>query len=111
MRKTAILILCTVQLIHEMHPEISNRFFISFKTRFDQVVFSRCRIRHIRLTPTQCMFCKTPLSVKHILLDCPAFNACRKLFYDVNSLKELFGIILPEKVLEFLSYVNVKNIV
>ncbi len=24
---------------------------------------------------------------------------------------ELFGIILPEKVLEFLSYVNVKNIV
>ncbi len=27
------------------------------------------------------------LSVKHILLDCPAFNVCRKLFYDVNSLK------------------------
>ncbi len=60
--------------------------------------------------PTQCMFCKIPLSVKHVLLDCPAFNACRKLFYEVNSLKE-FSIILPENDLEFLSYVNVKNLV
>ncbi len=37
-------------------------------------------------------FCKISLSVKHILLDCPAFNVCRKLFYEVNSLKE-FNII------------------
>ncbi len=50
--------------------------------------------------PTQCMFCKIPLSLKHILLDCPAFNVCRKLSYEVNSLKE-FSIILPENVLEF----------
>ncbi len=50
------------------------------------------------------MFCKIPLSVKRILLDCPAFNVCRKLFNEVNSLKELFSIILPEKGLEFLSY-------
>ncbi len=38
--------------------------------------------------------------------DCPAFNVCRKLFYEVNSPK-VFSIILPEKVLEFVSYVNV----
>ncbi len=105
---------------HEIHLEISNRFLISFKTRFDQVVFTRCHIGDTRLThacllkgedPTQCMFCKIPLSVKHILLDCPTFNVCRKLFYEVNSLKDLFSINLPEKVLEFLSYVNVKNLV
>ncbi len=36
------------------------------------------------------------LSVKHILLDCPAFNVCRKLFYELNSLKELFSIILTD---------------
>ncbi len=52
--------------------------------------------------PTQRMFCKVPLSVKHILLDCPAFNVYRKLFYEGNSLKELFSIILPEKVLIFI---------
>ncbi len=82
-------------------------------------VFTLQCIGHTRLTrafllkgedSTQCMFCKVPLSVKHILLDCPAFNVCRKLFYEVNSLKE-FSIILPEKVLELLSYVNVKNLV
>ncbi len=31
-------------------------------------------------------------------------------FHEVNSLKE-FSTILPEKVLEFLSYVDVKNLV
>ncbi len=44
------------------------------------------------------------------MLDCHAFNLCRKLFYDVNS-QVLFCIILPEKVLEFASHANVKNIV
>ncbi len=45
-------------------------------------------------------------SVKHVLLDCPAFNTCRKLFYEVNSLKELISM----KILEFLSNVNICNI-
>lgn len=44
-------------------------------------------------------------SVKLILLDCHAFDVCTELFYEVYSLKE-FSIILPEKVLQFLSYVN-----
>ncbi len=83
------------------------------------MVFTRSRIGHTTLThavllkdedAAQCMFSKIPLSVKHSLLDCPAFNVCRKLFYEVNSLKE-FSIILPEKVLEFLSNVNVRNLV
>ncbi len=71
-------------------------------------VFTLQCIVHTRLThaffikgeeSTQCMFYKVPLSVKHILLNCPTFNVCRKLFYEVNSLKELFRIIMPEKFL------------
>jgi len=59
--------------------------------------------------PTLCMFCKIPLFVKHFLLDCPGLNASRRLFYEVTSLKDLFNEIMPEKVLDFLSYVNLKN--
>ncbi len=69
-------------------------------------VFTLQCIVHTRLThalfllkvKSLCMFYKVPLSVKHILLNCPTFNVCRKLFYEVNSPKELFRIIMPEKV-------------
>jgi len=47
------------------------------------------------------MFCKIPLSVKHFLLHCPGFNANRRLFYEVTSLKDIFNEIMPEKVLDF----------
>jgi len=55
------------------------------------------------------MFCKISLSVKHFLLDCPGLNASRRLLYEVTSLKDLFNEIMPEKVLDFLSYVNLKK--
>ena len=51
--------------------------------------------------PTLCMFCKIPLSVKHILLDCPGLNTSRMLFYQVTSLKDIFNDIMSEKVLDF----------
>ncbi len=47
-----------------------------------------------------CTFYMTPLSIKHILLHCPDFNASRKL-YEVRSLRDLFSKILPEKILDF----------
>ena len=61
--------------------------------------------------PTLCMFCRIPLTVKHILLDCPGLNTSRMLFYEVISVKDIFNEIIPKKVLDFfLSYVNLKNI-
>ncbi len=44
--------------------------------------------------------------IQHILFDCPAFNKCRKLFYELNSLKELLSVIFLDLFLEFLSCVN-----
>ncbi len=38
------------------------------------------------------------------------FNASRKHFYEVRSLRDLFSKILPEKTGDFLSYVNLKKI-
>ncbi len=38
--------------------------------------------------------------MKHILLDFPGFNASRKLFNEVRSLRD-FSKILPEKIVVF----------
>ncbi len=40
--------------------------------------------------------------MKHILLDFPGFNASRKRFNEVCSLRD-FSKILPEKIVVFLS--------
>ena len=112
--------MCKNNKLYGTNPEITNRLFINFKTRLDQVVYTRCRVGHTSLThgfllkgedPTLCMFCKIPLSVKHILLDCPGLITSRMLFYKVTSLKDIFNEIMPEKVLEFLSCVNLKNLI
>jgi len=64
--------MCKNNKLYETHPEITNRLSTNFNTRFDQVVYTRCRIGHTSLThafllkgedPTLCMFCKIPLSV------------------------------------------------
>jgi len=61
------------------------------------------------LLPTKHYICFAR-PIKHILLVCSIFNASRKRFYyEVTSLKDLISKILPEKLLEFFSYVNVKK--
>ncbi len=61
---------CTNNKLHEIHQEISNRFLISFKTRFDQVLFTRCCIGHTR-----------PYSM-HVLQDSPF---CQTYFIGLSS--------------------------
>ncbi len=39
---------------------------------------------------------ETLFNIKHILLDCYAFNASKLLFYLVRSHKDLFNKIFPE---------------
>ena len=72
----------------------------AFRTaRREQVVISRLRIDHTRLTHAfilkwepqpQCLPCQTTCTVKHILIECRAFAVLRKRFFKVTSLTELF---------------------
>ena len=67
----------------------------SRKSRREQVVISRLRIGHTRLTHSfilkqepqpQCLTCQTTCTVKHILIECRAFAIIRKRFFKVNNL-------------------------
>ena len=81
------------------------------KSRREQVVISRLRIGHTRLTHAfilkqepqpQCLTCQTTCKIKHILIECRAFAVIRKRFFKVTSLTELFENVKIDDVLSFL---------
>ena len=80
-------------------------------SRREQVVISRLRIGHTRLTHAfilkqelqpQCLTCQKTCSVKHNLIECRAFAVIRKWFFKVTSLTKLFENIKIDDVLSFL---------
>jgi ribonuclease HI len=86
--------------------------------RREEVVLSRCRIGHTRFTHSyllngedqpECIPCQTPLTIKHILIDCVDFIPQRNSFYSIESLKELFEKISVEKILSFLKQIGIYN--
>ena len=77
------------------------------KSRREQVVISRLRIGHTRLTHSfilkqepqpQCLTC----TVKHILIECRTSAVIRKRFFIVNNLTDLFENIKINDILSFL---------
>ena len=83
----------------------------SRKSRREQVVISRLRIGHTRLTHSfilkqeprpQCLTCQTTCTVKHILIECRSFAVIRKRFFKVNNLTDLFENVKIDDILSFL---------
>ena len=81
----------------------------SRKSRREQVVISRLRIGHTRLTHSfilkqepQCLTCQTTCTVKHILIECRTFAVIRKRFFKVNNLTDLFENVKIDDILSFL---------
>ena len=79
-------------------------------SRRDDIVLTRLRIGHSRLThkyllagepPPECYSCNEVLTVRHLLLDCVDFNDIRQRFYNKTSLKSLFTDVSADKILGF----------
>ena len=86
----------------------------------DQVVLSHCRIGHLWLTHAfflkgepvpKCIGCQSPLTIKHILLNCVDFMALRQQFYTANSMHELFTKVKQEHILAFLSAAGLYHLI
>ena len=84
--------------LKEIVPDLADHYQIQCMNRRDEVVLTRLRIGHSRLTHSylmegepapMCIGCDTPFSIKHILLDCVDFADTRRQFYDSQDLYNL----------------------
>ena len=80
------------------------------QNRKEQVVFTRCRIGHSRLTHSyllnneeqpECILGNYNCSLRHVLIDCVDVADVLQTFYNANSLSNLFTNVAGDTILQF----------
>ncbi len=80
-------------------------------SRSEEIVLSRLRIGHTRLTHSygmkcedapRCVACDRDLTVEHILIECGDFAEVRQRYFDAESLQQLFQETNVTSVFDFL---------
>ena len=104
--------------LHAIEPNISKKSYIPRLSRKEDVVLTRLRIGHTRLTHSYllqreeqpvCIGCNEPLTVKHILVDCVDFLQTRNMFFRVNNLKQVFQDVPVDNIILFLKMIRLYN--
>jgi ribonuclease HI len=88
---------CQRNKLHSILPQVTTIPKFNVNSRRDQIVIHRCLIGHSRLThsfillgnPSPiCNRCQSPLTIKHILIECNNLRVRRP--YQVDSMRQLF---------------------
>ena len=83
--------------------------------RRDEIIIHRLRIGHTFLThgyllkrdtPPQCSACQTQLTVEHVLLHCPTWNAIRANHFTTTSLLNLFSNVTSRCIVDFIKEIG-----
>ena len=86
--------------LHEINKTFQPSSKIYSDTRKEHIILTRLRIGHSRLThkhylanedPPECIPCKTPLTIKHVLLECVDTADIRIQYFNCPDLKTLFS--------------------
>ena len=95
---------------HEIHSLVGMTTCSYGQDRKEQVVLTRCRIAHSRLTHSyllnneerpECIPCNSNYSLKHVLIDCVDVADVQQAFYNVNNLSNLFTNVAGDTLLKF----------
>ena len=107
----------TQNKLFEIQPKLQPNTHTQLK-RKDSVIYTRLKIGHTSLTHKHiltrndkpfCVGCNTDLTIKHILTNCTEFNTERKKHYRCTKIKDIFNIIEPTKILQFIKEINLYN--
>ena len=106
--------------LHSIMPSINESYYSGCKNRKDDIIISRLRIGHTRLTHShlmekkprpKCDFCPEDqeLSVKHILLECSHFSHKRRRRFQVDDLRQLFTTVPSRIIIDFVKDIGLYN--
>ena len=104
--------------LKEIKPVIKESKSVISNIRREEVVLTRLRIGHTRIThswllnrdeQSNCTGCDVPFTVKHFLLDCFDFHQARRSFFQVNNLHDLFKDVSIENIIAFLKEIKLFN--
>ena len=104
--------------LHAIKTNIENGSSAIRNLRREEVVITRLRIGHTRITHSYllnheeqpfCIVCNQPFIVKHILIDCIDFLQTRNKYYRANDLTQLFQDVPVDNILSFLKEINIFN--
>jgi hypothetical protein len=96
-------------------PVIGESKLKNVTIRRDQVILHRSRIGHTFLTHSyllkqenspDCASCHCLLTVQHLLIDCPNYQAVRTKYFSSLNLYNLFSSVHPLSIVKFLKEIN-----
>ena len=94
---------CVGNKLHEINETFLPSSKIYSDIRKEDIIITRLRIGHSRLThkhylanedPPECIPCNTPLTIKHVLLECVDTADIRRQFLTVLILRPCFTVLL-----------------
>ena len=100
--------------LNKIMPEQRSRKAPSLPRIYESLL-TRLRIGHSPFThsylltgepPPVCVGCDQLMSVEHILIDCVDFDVSRKKFFKTKSLKLLFDLVEPDKIVSFIKEIG-----
>ena len=104
--------LLTLNKLKLIKPRIGQTTFPNIVKRNDETRLHRLRLGHTYLTHRYllcgedrplCVDCQIPLTVEHILINCPSYSVTRQTYFTHSSLHEVFDKVSPTIILKFIS--------